>query len=80
MAANCRRWTLPLPGELWLHAGRALAAAGDARAREVIESGRRWVHETAATQVPEPYRDSFLHRNPVNDELLALAACLSPHG
>jgi tetratricopeptide (TPR) repeat protein len=69
--------TLTLPGELWLHAGSALAAAGDTQAPEVIERGRRWVHDTAAHHVPEPYRDGFLHRNPVNRELLAQAARLS---
>jgi DNA-binding SARP family transcriptional activator len=66
--------TVTLPAELWLHAGCALAAADDPRAADVIERGRRWVVDTAASQVPEPFRDSFLHRNPVNRELLALAS------
>jgi DNA-binding SARP family transcriptional activator len=78
LADDARCDTVTQPAELWLHAGRALVAAGDARAPEVLERGRRWVLDTAATQVPEPYRDSFLHRNPVNRELLALAARLTP--
>ncbi len=32
------------------------------------------IQETARSQVPEPFRDSFLHRNPVNRDILALAA------
>ncbi len=70
--------TVTLPAELWLHAARALAAAGDDRTGPVLEQGRRWVLDTAATQVPEPYRDGFLRRNPVNRDLLALAARLTP--
>jgi DNA-binding SARP family transcriptional activator len=78
LADEGRHDTITLPAELWLHAGRALAAAGDPRSGEVIERGRRWVVETAASQVPEAFRDSFLHRNPVNRELLALASRRSP--
>jgi DNA-binding SARP family transcriptional activator len=70
--------TVTLPAELWLHAARALEAAGDDRAGPVLEQGRRWVLDTAATQVPEPYRDGFLRRNAVNRDLLALAARLTP--
>jgi DNA-binding SARP family transcriptional activator len=71
--------TVTLPAELWLHGARALAAADDDHAMPVLEQGRRWVLGTAATQVPEPYRDGFLQRNPVNRDLLALAARLTPH-
>lgn len=66
--------TVLLPGELWLHAGRGLLAAGDPKGLEVLEKGRDWVRRTAQDEVPEPFRDGFLHRNPVNRELLALAA------
>ena len=66
-----------LPAELWLHCGRALAAGGDAsHGAEVLAQGRDWLHATAREQVPEPFRDSFLHRNAVNRELLVLAAGL----
>jgi hypothetical protein len=76
--AEERQTTALLPAELWLHCGRALAAAGDAaHAGEVISRGRDWLHATAAQEVPEPFRDSFLRRNPVNRELLALAARLA---
>jgi tetratricopeptide (TPR) repeat protein len=78
LADDARCDTVTLPAELWLHAGRALAVARDARAPEVLERGRRWVLDTAATQVPEPYRDGFLHRNPFNRDLLALAARPTP--
>ena len=60
--------------EFWLHLGRALLAAGHAeRALHLVAEGAEWVRRTARLHVPEPFRDSFLHRNPVNVELLALA-------
>ncbi len=73
--AQERQTTALLPAELWLHCGRALLAAGNAtHGGEVLARGREWLRTTAAEQVPEPFRESFLHRNPVNHELLALAA------
>jgi hypothetical protein len=66
--------TVLLPGELWLHTGRALLAAGDPMGLEVLAQGRDWVRRTAQDEVPEPFRNGFLHRNPANRELLALAA------
>lgn len=74
LAADGRCDVVLLPAELWLHAGRALAAAADPLTAGVIEQGRRWLLDTAANEVPEPFRDGFLQRNPVNRELLALAA------
>jgi len=63
------------PAELWLHAGRALDAAGDrAHAGEVVRAGAAWLHEAARHHVAAECRDSFLHRSPVNRELLALAS------
>ncbi|HET7791738.1 MAG TPA: AAA family ATPase [Rhizobacter sp.] len=63
------------PGELWLHCGQALAAIGDgAAAAGVFAQGRDWLVAIARDEVPEEFRDGFLHRNPVNRELLALAA------
>lgn len=61
--------------ELWLNAAMAFHAANlkdDARAAAI--TGRDWVLRVAHEQVPVEFRDSFLHRNPVNRELLALAA------
>ena len=46
--------------EAWLVAAQALRA------------GQRWVRAQALPSVPAPFIDSFLHRNPVNRELLAL--------
>jgi hypothetical protein len=66
-----------LPAELRLHAGRALLAADDPRGLAVLAQGRDWVLRTARDEVPEPVRDSFLHRTPVNRELLAVAARLA---
>jgi tetratricopeptide (TPR) repeat protein len=77
LAAQGRQNTVLLPAELWLHATRALQAAGDTdAAQRVLKEGRCWLHQTAREQVPEPFRESFLHRNPANRALLALAARL----
>ena len=77
--ADERQTTVLLPAELWLNCGRALQAAGDfAQATEVLARGRIWLHATAAEHVPEPFRDSFLHRNSVNRALLALASRRTP--
>jgi len=66
--------TALLPAEFWLHASRALDAAGDrAHAAEVASQGREWVG-TAASHVPETFRDGFLSRNRVNRLLLEQAA------
>jgi len=43
-------------------------------AQQTLQTGVRWVNDTARTQVPEAFRASFLQRNPVNAALLALAA------
>jgi tetratricopeptide (TPR) repeat protein len=65
-------------GEFWLHLGRVLLANGLAvRAQRLLAAGADWVRRTAQFHVPEPFRESFLHRNPVNVELLALAAKLT---
>lgn len=59
--------------EAWLVAGKALLAASDsAAAQDALTAGQRWVRTLALPQVPAPFIDSFLHRNPVNRELLAL--------
>lgn len=72
------RWSNTLlPGELWLHATRAFAAAGEAaEARRVLDQGLAWLRSTAQEHVPEAFRDGFLHRNPVNREIIALDARL----
>jgi hypothetical protein len=78
LAAQGRHNTVLLPAELWLHAARALQAAGDAAAAQrVLQEGLGWLHHTAHEQVPESFRESFLHRNPVNRALLALASRLA---
>jgi tetratricopeptide (TPR) repeat protein len=78
LAAQGRHNTVLLPAELWLHAARALQAAGDADgARRVVQEGLDWLHHTAREQVPESFRESFLHRNPANRALLALGSRLA---
>ncbi len=61
--------------EAWWVASQALAAAGhDAAAQAALAAGRHWVQAVALPSVPAPFIDSFLHRNPVNRELLTAAA------
>lgn len=63
------------PAELWLDCGIALAACGDTEAAAaVVAQGAAWVRTVAREEVPDEFRHSFLERNPVNRELLALAA------
>jgi tetratricopeptide (TPR) repeat protein len=63
--------------ELWLTAARVLLALGrEAEAAEQIKQGCDWVDTLARDHVPAEFRDSFLHRNPVNRELLTLATRL----
>jgi DNA-binding SARP family transcriptional activator/predicted ATPase len=63
------------PGELWLHAATALLTAGDfAAGLEVLRRSVDWLHGTARDHVPAEFRDSFLHRNPTNVAITALAA------
>lgn len=58
---------------VWLAAARALVAAEPGEHRRLIRQAARWVNETAQQRVPAEFRDSFLHRNRVNRELLAMA-------
>ena len=61
--------------EAWWVASQALGAAGDATAAQAaLAAGRHWVQGVALPSVPAPFIDSFLHRNPVNRELLTAAA------
>ena len=59
--------------ELWLHCARGLLAAGD-DAAPAVAAGQLWLRSTAAAQVPAPFRESFLQRNPAHRALLALGA------
>lgn len=43
---------------------------GDAILRSTVD----WIQHTAAHHVPAEFRDSFMHRNPVNRDLLAAAS------
>jgi len=63
--------------EAWWVAYRALDgdadAAGRVAAREALRRAQGWIREVAACHVPDEFRDSFLHRNPVNRSVLAAA-------
>ena len=60
--------------EVWLAAVECLDAAGDARAPGVLRTAAAWIAGVHRDRVPEPYRDSFLHRNRVHRALLLRAA------
>ena len=60
-------------GEAWLAAARALAGPCPEQAATLLRSAAAWLRETAQNHVPASFRESFLHRNGVNRELLALA-------
>lgn len=78
LARNHQPDTFYLP-EVWLVAAQALATLGrDAEARRAVDDGLAWVRSVHDAHVPAEFRDSFLHRNPVNRELLARAAALRP--
>jgi len=59
---------------VWLIAARALQGSDAPFACRVVQQAAHWLHESARERVPPEFRDSFLHRNPVNRDLLALAA------
>jgi hypothetical protein len=73
--AQCSQPVRQYPAEYWLRCGQAFASIGDGpAAAATFGAGRDWVRRVAAEQVPAEFRDSFLRRNPVNRELLALDA------
>jgi hypothetical protein len=52
----------------------ALAAAGQAAAAQaLVAQGAGWITRCAREHVSPPYRESFVHRNPINARLLARA-------
>ena len=52
-----------------------LLANGEAgRAAQLLATAVTWIQHTAAAHVPDAYRDSFLHRNPINRALLTAAS------
>ena len=72
--ARLQGWTLRLVGNPALISPQVfLAAKLDKRAHRVFAEGRDWVRRVASEHVPGEYRQSFLHRNPVNLALLAAA-------
>ena len=61
--------------EAWWVAAQAFGAAGrSGDAARALQRGTQWVTQQALPQVPPPFIDSFLHRNPVNRDLLAAAS------
>jgi tetratricopeptide (TPR) repeat protein len=73
MAKTLDSWNLYRP-ELWLNAALAMRASGlEDQAQEQLVLARDWIMNCVHSgQVPEHYVDSFLHRNPINREVLSL--------
>ena len=60
-----------------LFGAQALGLAGQHEAANALaRRGADWLQQTAQTQMPEPFCQSFLHRHPLHRELLARAAAL----
>jgi hypothetical protein len=59
--------------ELYLNAAHAMRAAGlEDEARQQLALARAWIMNCVTSgQVPEPFVDSFLHRNPINRDILS---------
>ena len=61
-------------GQAWWLASQVFEANGASdQALMTLAQGALWVRRTAFPQVPDEFRDSFLHRNLVNRALLAAA-------
>jgi tetratricopeptide (TPR) repeat protein len=59
--------------ELWLVSAQTFATLGrEPAARRAAAEGQAWVREVHDAHVPAEFRDSFLHRNAVNRELMML--------
>ena len=65
-------------GERWLVTASVLRAAGrHDEAAQALRDAVATIERIAREDTPPEFRDSFLHRNPVNRELLALATQLN---
>ena len=67
-------------GEAWLAAALGLQADAPTEATATVATALAWVDATAREHVALEFRDSFLHRNPANRELLGLAQRLGVAG
>jgi len=65
-----------LPELWWLAARVQLATGKKDAALQHLSLAQRWIRDRLEHDVPDEFRDSFLHRNHVNRELLTLAARL----
>ena len=61
--------------DAWSIGHDVLAANGDAGgATALLARAIDWIEQTALRHIPPTYRDSFLHRNPVNRRMLTAAS------
>ena len=65
--------------EAWWILHRGFEQAGDrSAALDALARAAHWVRAVALPNVPDEFRDGFLHRNPVNRAVLAAASRLLP--
>lgn len=68
--ARTKPWDMYLP-EAWSIAHRVFSDSGETPAADqVLATARAWI-TNALQDIPEEFRDSFLHRNPANRALMA---------
>lgn len=66
-AAGCHAHDMA-PGEFWWRLLRCLPAA---EARQALQQGQAWLQATAAREVPDAFRDAFVHRVAAHQALRA---------
>ena len=62
-----------VPDAWWIALQVFDANGADDEAMGALAAGTRWIRQVALPHVPEPFRESFLHRNETNRALLAAA-------
>jgi hypothetical protein len=69
--ADCQPADMYWPEAQWIVAQALKGAGADQAADDVLGQAANWIEHEALSQVPPPFRDSFLQRNPVNRAVLA---------
>ena len=73
MFAHCQPADMYWPEAQWIVVQALKGAGAHQVADDVLGQAANWIEHEALPQVPPPFRDSFLQRNPVNRAMLAAA-------
>jgi hypothetical protein len=73
MFAHCQPADMYWPEAQWIVVQALKGAGADQAADDVLGRVADWIEHEVLPQVPPPFRDSFLQRNPVNRAVLAAA-------